>query len=85
MSSATMTSAREPASWPVMPTDFTDGEWSGLAGPTSNATFEDRWSSRGRRKCISSMSLMSRSVNVEKSSARCFDAETTMILSCGLQ
>ena len=47
MSSATMMSARVPASWLVMPRDMTEGDWSGSAGPTSNMSLDDRWLSLG--------------------------------------
>ena len=36
-------SAREPVSWPKMPTTFTEGDLSGTAGPTSNDSAEVRW------------------------------------------
>ena len=82
-SSATMVSAREPVSCPVMPTDFTEGDWSGLAGPTSNARFELRWSSRGFRCASSGMVSIRRFVKMLKASARSFEADTTRILCCG--
>src|SRR5450830_1308096 len=77
-------SAREPASWPVIPTDFTEGEWSGLAGPTSKLKELSRcpvpvFSSarNGRRSMILLM-------KIELASARSFEADTMRNLSCGL-
>jgi hypothetical protein len=42
MSSATISSARLPVIWPVMPADRTLGFWSGSARATSNSIFERR-------------------------------------------
>ena len=43
MSSATITSAREPASWPDIPTDFTEGACDAAAGATSKLIFDCLW------------------------------------------
>ena len=83
MSSATITSARDPVSWEVIPRDFTEGACAAGAGPTSKASLEQRWSGPGRRCWNRGISLMTRSVKVLKSSARTFDAETTKIFRVG--
>jgi hypothetical protein len=83
-SSGRIRSAREPVSWPKIPTAFTDGLWSGMAGLTSKRLAAARWSSRsGSRHWSSGISRMRRMQNCEKSSARVLEADTTMIFFCG--
>ena len=83
MSSATMMSARVPASWLVIPRDMTEGDWSGSAGPTSNMTLEERWPSRDLRWARTGIWSMRSMVKVVKLSARTFEAETTRIFFWG--
>ena len=83
MSSATITSALEPASCPEIPTDFTEGACEALAGATSKLILDCHWSDFGRRWAKMSISLMSRRVNVVKSSERLLDAETTKMFNWG--
>jgi hypothetical protein len=75
--------AREPVSWPVMPTDLTEGDWSGMAGPTSKLMLESRWPCRCPEVGQQWHPGDERLVKVEKSSARGFEAETTMIFVWG--
>ena len=48
-SSLMISSARPPVICEKMPFDVTLGAWSARAGPTSNESFEHRWSARGMR------------------------------------
>jgi hypothetical protein len=72
-----MMSAREPVSCEVIPRDFTEGAWDAGAGPTSKEILENRCLSVGFRCSNIGISWINRNVNVEKSSARVLDAETT--------
>ena len=76
-----MMSARLPVSCPNSPTDLTLGDWSGLASPTSKLILLFLCPLRGARCESHGTSFIRRRVNVEKLSARSFDAETTSIFS----
>ena len=83
-SSDRIKSALDPVSWPKMPTALTDGLWSGIAGLTSNRFTADRCSSRsGSNAWSNGISRIRRMQNMVKSSARIFEADTTMIFFWG--
>ena len=79
-SSKRITSARLPVICPVMPTLLTEGLCAGLQPYTSNDTRLHRWSSSfGVRCCSHGISMRHFWQKMVKSSARCLEADTTMI------
>ena len=78
-------SARDPVNCDVIPSDLTDGACEAGAGPTSKLILEKRCPSRGLSPARIGSSLIKRNVNVEKSSERVLDADTTRMLSDGFR
>ena len=82
-SSAINRSAREPVICPVMPTDFTDGEISGIAKPTSNRFWVFLCPSFVFSSARKGRSIIIRRTNTAFASALSLDAETIRTLICG--
>ena len=84
MSSRIIRSAREPVSWPVIPTDLTEGAWWG-EHLTSNEIRDQRPpSSLGWRCCNQGVSIISFCKKIDMLSARSLEAEMIMIFFSAL-